>query len=322
MQNYTQINTDTIQLPCGIFGGITRLDTYSGGELRGIRLAEKNVIVTHAGELIPAYTETNRRKNKYPVEFHQNGMLKVVALNEMQEIETPIGEFPAELVTFYETGEMNRFFPLNGQISGMWSEQDEKALAFPLNFEFPFAEFSAIIGSVAFYKNGCIRSITLFPGETVTMRTAMGDIPTRVGFSLYKSGELKSLESAEPFAVKTPIGEIVAYDPQAIGINADSNSLVFDKLCRVTAVTTVHNRIGVQTPEGELIMFTPTEKINPMDGETKITEGLRIIFGYKENTVTFDNKKPLSVKNSGFSIAEYNPASYCAPHECTNCGRH
>jgi hypothetical protein len=229
MQNFNLLEDSMIQLPSGVFAGVDSYACYESVELEGIKLSDKNMLVTHVGELIPFYTETHRRKNKYSVEFHKNGMVKAVALNEIQEIETPIGEFTAELVTFYETGELKRFFPLDGKISGMWSEKEEKALAIPLTFDFPFTSFTALINGIAFYKSGNIRSITLFPGEKIPIATEYGEIPARNGFSLYESGKLESLEPAIPFAIQTPAGPVKAYNKNAIGVNADINSLVFDE---------------------------------------------------------------------------------------------
>jgi hypothetical protein len=57
-----------------------------------------------------------------------------------------------------------------------------------------------------------------------------------------KKLELESLEPSEPMGIQTPIGVIIAFDPNAVGINADSNSLVFNKNGNVTAITTVHDR--------------------------------------------------------------------------------
>jgi hypothetical protein len=229
MRNFNILENNMIQLPSGVFAGVDSYVCYPSGELEGVKLSEKNMLVTHVGELIPFYTETHRRKNKFSVEFHKNGMIKAVALNEIQEIETPIGEFPAELVIFYETGELKRFFPLDGKISGMWSEKEEKALTIPLTFEFPFTSFTALINGIAFYKSGEIRSITLYPGERIPISTEYGEIPTRNGFSLYESGKLESLEPAIPFLIQTPNGPHRAFNPNAIGVNADVNSLVFDE---------------------------------------------------------------------------------------------
>jgi hypothetical protein len=323
MQNYNLLDHNTIQLPSGVFAGVEKYDTYPDGELLGIRLSARNMLLTHIGELVPAYTETHRRKVKYAVEFYKNGMIKTVALDEVQEITSPIGEFPAELVTFYETGELKRFFPLDGKISGMWSEEEEKSLAIPLSFELPFAAFTAIIVGVAFYREGDIKSLTLFPGETVNIATKYGEIPTRHGFSLYETGELESLEPAVSYIVDTPIGRLAAFDPNAVGINADYNSLVFDKAGAVRELVTVHNRVAAQTAEGRLLTFGPREVVNPLDDETMITEGLKIVFDYEAETVTFASggeECRLSLADCGFTVTAYSGAAHiCSPVDCASC---
>ena len=323
MQNFNLLDDNAIQLPSGVFAGVESYACYPSGELEGLRLSEKNMLVTHAGELIPAYTETHRRKIKYSVEFYKSGMIKAVALDEQQEIQTPIGEFPAELATFFETGELRRFFPLDGKISGLWSEEEEKALAIPLAFDLSFTQFTAIITSVGFYKSGNIRSITLFPGETLTAQTAYGEILVRGGFSLYETGELESLEPLNQTPLQTPIGVIAAFDPNAVGINADGNSLVFDKSGRVVALVTASNRIAVQTEDGRFLTFTPREVVNPLDNETMLTEGLAIYFDYAENTVTFlgsGEKSTFSVDGNGFTVVAYNnSAQVCSPEDCASC---
>ena len=322
-RNFNILDENTIQLPSGVFAGVESYACYPDGELEGIRLSEKNMLVTHVGELVPAHTETHRRKVKYSIEFFKNGMVKAVSLDEQQEIQTPIGEFPAELVTFFETGELKRFFPLDGKITGLWSEEEEKNLAIPFAFDLSFTKFSAIITSVGFYKNGDIRSITLFPGETITIKTAYGEFPVRNGFSLYESGELESLEPLNNAQIKTPIGVISAYDPGAVGVNADSNSLMFDKSGRVTALVTAGNRIAVQTEDGRFLTFAPREVVNPLNNETMMTEGLAISFDYDEGTVTFngDNgKSTFKVNGNGFTVIAYNASVYmCSPEDCASC---
>jgi antitoxin component YwqK of YwqJK toxin-antitoxin module len=317
------LDNTTIQLPCGVFAGVESYVCYPDGGLEGIRLSEKNMLVTHAGELVPAHTETYRRKVKYSVEFHKNGMIKAVSLDEQQEIQTPIGEFPAELVTFFETGELRRFFPLDGKISGLWSEEEEKSLAIPFSFDLSFTKFTAVITSVGFYKSGNIQNITLFPGETTAVQTKYGEIITRNGFSLYESGELESLEPVQQTQIQTPIGAIAAFDPNAVGVNADSNSLVFDKSGRVTALVTMNNRIAVQTKVGRLFIFTPREIVNPLDDETIIMDGLAISFNYDACSVTFgknSESSTFSVDKNGFSVIPYDDSAYmCSPSDCAGC---
>lgn len=326
MRNFDLLENKMIQLPCGVFAGVETYNCYPSGELEGIKLSEKNMLVTHVGELVPAFTETHRRKNKYSVEFHKNGMVKAVALEDVQEIQTPIGEFPAELVTFFDTGELNRFFPLDGKICGMWSEEEERKLAIPLSFELPFTAFTAIIGGVAFYKSGDIRSVTLFPNETISINTAKyGAIQTRTGFSIYESSKLESLEPAAPFMLNTSIGVLTAFDPNAVGINADINSLTFDEDGNVTSLITVHNRIGAQTQDGRMHIFSPREIINPLDGETMITEGLKITFDYAANTVTFkesEREKTVPITNTAFTIIAHSATAggmTCSPSDCASC---
>jgi antitoxin component YwqK of YwqJK toxin-antitoxin module len=323
VRNFNLLDGNKVQLPSGVFAGVESYVCYPDGELEGIRLSEKNMLVTHAGELVPVYTETHRRKVKYSVEFFRNGMIKAVALDEQQEIQTPIGEFPAELITFFETGELNRFFPLDGKISGLWSEEEEKKLAIPFSFDLSFTKFTAVITSIGFYKNGNIRSITLFPGETIIIQTGYGEIFVKGGFSLYESGEIESLEPLNQAQIQTPIGVISCFDPNAIGVNADSNSLVFDKQGRVISLVTASNRIAVQTEDERFLTFTPREVVNPLNNETMMTEGLPISFDYAEGTVSFGEsggKSTFSVGGNGFTVIEYNSSIYmCSPEDCAGC---
>jgi len=287
MQNFNLLKSGMLQIPAGVLAGVESYSCYPGGELLGVKLSVKNMLATRAGELIPAYTETTRRKNKYSVEFYQNGAIKKIALEEARKVQTPLGELPAELVLFFESGEVKRVFPLDGKISGMWSEKEEKSLATPLSFELPFTAFTAIIGGIAFYKSGAIRSITLFPGEFVTITTKYGKITAKNGFSIYESGELESLEPYVPFLMQTPIGALNAFDPNVIGINADINSLAFDEDGRVIALSTVLNSVAAQAEDGRTLRFAPRQVVNPLDGESMLTESLKISFDYGAGTVKF-----------------------------------
>lgn len=323
MENFYMINDRTIQVRTGVFGSVESYRCYSTGELEGIQLSDKNMVVTHIGELVPFYTETTRRKNKYSIEFYKDGMIKSVALEKQQEIYTPIGDFPAEFVTFYSTGELNRFFPLDGKISSFWTEEDEKALQIPLTFDLGFIRFKALISCVALWKDGSIRSITLFPGEVINIKTSVGDIAARNGFSLYQSGELESLEPAGPVLIPTPIGRLTIFDPDALGITADRNSLIFDKKGRVINLVTSENRIAVQTESGHLKMIEPKLVVNQLDGETMIRKGLTIRFDYSRDQVVIndgDEDCTFSLSNAGFTIERVeNPYWTCSTSQCAGC---
>ena len=69
MQNMMILDDNHIQTAYGIFGAVSSYRVYDTGELRSVMLLDKNVIATHAGELIPAYTENKRRKIKPAVQF-------------------------------------------------------------------------------------------------------------------------------------------------------------------------------------------------------------------------------------------------------------
>lgn len=323
MQNFNLINDETIKLRSGVFGSLVSYRCYPTGELEGIKLSGKNMVLTHIGELVPFYTETERRKNKYSVEFYKNGMIKSVALEKQQPIYTAIGEFPSELVTFFDTGELKRFFPLDGKLSGFWTEEDEKSLHIPFQFDLGFTSFKVMINCVAFWKDGSIRSITLFPSETINVRTPVGEVETRVGFSIYQSGELESLEPASPVQVHTPIGLMTAFDPDASGVTADSNSLVFNKKGQLVQLVTSESRVDIQTEDGHLKVVEPKLMNNPLDDETVQREGMTVRFDYQKDVLHLknsdgDHQFPLS--KSGFTIEEVdNPYWSCSPSQCASC---
>lgn len=310
-----------IQTPYGVFAGVTATQSDADGMLTGLYLGEKNMLVTHAGELIPAYGEiTARRRQKPSVTFHTNGMIKSVALEACQEIQTPIGELPCERVTFYETGEIRRVFPMDGQISGFWSESDEKALGIPLSFKFDFTEFTAYISAVSFYRDGSIRSITLFGDEKIQLKTRFGAHTVRHGFSLYEEGGLRTFEPAVPTVFKTPIGSIAAYDPNANGINADSGSVMLDKLGELEGLCTVSQKIAVVSG-GETQFIAPAVTPLPMDAGTALTP-LSLRFDTRANcvTLTSDISCTVPLEGSVFTILPFaGDTGGCDPSACAGC---
>jgi hypothetical protein len=317
------MTTDTIQTPYGVYSGVTKTELYPDGRIQSICLEDRNVIVTHAGDLIPFYgLETLRRKNKASVTFHKNGMIKAVALEEQQEVMTPIGELPAEHITFYDTGEVKRVFPLDGKISGFWSEEDERALNIPLSFDFGFTLFTAMILSLCFYKNGQIRSLTLFPNETIEVNLAdYGAIKVHGGFSLYESGTLASIEPAVAVPMKTPIGTISAYDCTSCGINADSNSLRFDALGRIAGLVTSSDRIFVTTKIGECITFASKELVSDDDECASTMIPLTIEFDYEGQIVVINDYlgNPMRFSfDDAFFIYPDNPSG-CNSADCGSC---
>lgn len=296
--------------PCGALSGVEKLSAYESGELHGLNFNARNVLSTRAGELVPFYEQTERRKNKLAVEYHKNGMLKAVALNERQEAATPIGALPAELVTFYDTGAVARVFPCDGAISGYWTEEDERRQYVPLSFDFSFTRFTALVGCIAFYRSGAVRSVTLFPGERISVATPVGGIDVSGGFSLHEDGSLASCEPSSPFELATPIGVLTAHDPQAAVLSADSCSLRFDRNGSVSSLRTAHNAIAARLADGRVRLCAPAEAPHPTDDGQTVTKAMTVAFA--GDTVTI-NGETFDVNGCVFTVAPY------AVH-CGGCG--
>ncbi len=315
---------EQIQTPYGVFCGIGGGETDEKGRIANLRLNERNVVLTHVGELIPYYQEeTPRRRQKPSISFYPSGTVKTVYLEKQQEIQTPIGEFPAECVTFYETGELKRFFPQYGQISGFWSEDAERELSIPFHFQLDFAEFTAKLSGVSLFKNGGIRSVTLFPGETISVRTPrFGEVAVRIGFSLYETGELLSFEPAVPVSVDTPLGPVAAYDAAAVGIHADSNSVVLDRAGGIRAVTTSSDRLFAVAADKKARFFAPLERPSPLDEKATTLIPMRLEFNPTGSTVSIkigDNTELLPLEGTRFQVISGSSPSGCSPERCAGC---
>ena len=307
-----------------MYNGITNIAYYEDGTVSGLRFNEQNVVLTHAGQLIPYFSEDSpRRKYKASITFQRDGAVKSISLDSQQEIMTPIGDMPAEFVTFYDTGELKRVFPLDGKISGFWSEDDEKSLNIPLSFEFEFATFTAMLSGICFYKSGNIRSVTLYPKEIIKISLgSTATINTRQGFSLYEDGTLQSLEPDEPIKIETPIGMLTAYDPNANGVNADKNSLQLDEQGNITSLITPGDRIhAFRKSDGASYTFLP--KIFYTEDKAAEILPLKVEFDHNNKTVTIIDAEgtPNSFEFSDTFVI-YNDAVSnlgCSPSDCANC---
>lgn len=237
----------TAQPDVTAFSGAVVQCLHPDGSPAEVLLEQRIELPTPAGVLVPQYEpEDPRRQRVQPVELHPGGGLKAVSLQEKAMIETPSGAMAAERVTFHPGGELRRVFPLDGKISAYWSVENETALAGPQRMETPIGVVTARIISVHFFPSGALRSVTLWPGERVTIATPQGPASVSVGFSFHESGALRSFEPDAPFEAKTPVGTVLAFetDPEG-GMAADLNSLQFDEGGNVTALTTATDKVVV-----------------------------------------------------------------------------
>lgn len=242
----------------GNLSEITAYENYENGRLKECALNSKTVLNTSAGQLIPQFdTSQPRKKNIYSVGFYANGELRKVSLQNQTTIMTPIGEVNAELVMFYESGKIKKVFPLNGKLSGYWSEEDEYALAAEYTLTLPNQKITVKPIAICFYEDGSVQSITLWPKERVLLNTPLGLEQARIGVSFYQSGKIKSFEPAKLMEVVTPIGIVTAYDTNALGINGEQNSLMFNENGKIKALTTNFTKVSVLSSNGTTVHYAP-----------------------------------------------------------------
>lgn len=310
------------QTKYGNLSGCIDPEYYAGGSMKNCGLTERNELPLECGTLVPQYSEAEvRRKRIKSIGFYPNGSVQRIALEKQTEVLTPIGEFPAELLTFYENGSIKRIFPLNGKISAYWSETDEGKLAVPMCFEFDFGNFSAKIISVHFYPGGEIQSVTLFPGEVISLRTPVGNVSVRTGFSLYESGGLKSVEPASPVLVPTKIGKLTAYDCGAIGIHADENSLKFSESGEITGITTSTEKIIVQREGIPLTSVAPITKPSPLDENEFITIPVTVRLENGIVSLTGDQEDTFPLETSAFTVIQRQNTACTSCSDCSICGQ-
>jgi len=273
----------------GPLRGVTNFDFYPDGQMKSCMLCEENTIHTEVGCLVPQYGDDEfgerQKKHRSALSFHPNGRIKSAALQAPSPILTALGSFDAELVTFYEDGAVNRLFPLNGLVNGFWTENQERALAGKLEFTLPIGKFRAKVIGIHFYPGGALKSLTLWPGETIRIQTPIGEMDIRAGFSLYENGSVKSVEPALPTAIDTPLGTITAFDPDVIGMHADQNSVRFSPSGELVSLKSIATGITATGPDGAQTRLEPLTLESLLDASDTRIVALKIDF--RENEIDF-----------------------------------
>jgi hypothetical protein len=264
--------------PCGdIHDPITHW-VHPDGTVKTALLSGPAAFRTSCGELAAQHDATEARRRHQAVDFHPNGQVRTLPLQHRVRVSTPAGELPAELVTFHASGRLKRVFPLNGKLSGFWTWKNEQALAEETEVETPAGRLRLRLIAIQFYESGRIKSLTLWPGETVDVDSPVGRLPVRTGLAFHESGAVRSLEPARPVAVATPIGTLLAFDNDPLGITGDVNSLRFTPGGRLERMATSTDRIRV-TGRGRTSTFEPPEIDSLCGGLLKVVRPLVITFG-------------------------------------------
>jgi hypothetical protein len=275
--------------------GITSYTTYPedcGGGLRECWGNAENIIRTCYGDFVPHYSRPDvRTKDVKSISFHPNGNVHSIYLENQSPVQTSIGVFPAELITFHENGSLDSVFPLNGQIGFGWSEEDEKELAQDYTIELPQGKITVKINGIRFFPDGRLRNIIFWSGETVLLTTPAGEFPVRRGVCFYEDGQMKSFEPAIPINLKTPIGNVLSYNINATSVESDFNSVVFDRNGQLFSVTT----------SGDIIVN------HARFGRKRISSQTRL--GLSDDitvrmplTITFNNNDTVTINNGNESL--------------------
>ncbi|ADU27834.1 hypothetical protein [Ethanoligenens harbinense] len=274
----------------GAFEDIGLSDYFENGALRRCIVRQEYRVTLPCGTFIPQYLDDgNRKKLLKSMTFYAGGALSSLILQQTEQVQTSLGSLPAEMVTFYESGAVKRIFPTFGSISAYWTESDEQALSPTLDFDLPVCAFSGKVINIAFYETGEPKSLTLWPGDSVFVKTPLGTMQTRIGFCLYPDGSVRSVEPPVPAEINTPIGRIPAFDPDAIALDGEANSLVFapngaiESLLTCTAKVVAadrHNKQTVHAPAFQSsFYFDDRQAVAPM--KVRFSDGI-VSFGRRK----------------------------------------
>ena len=284
----------------GILKGISYLENYESGTIKCCTLSEKNILKTEYGELTPLYMIDTRRRLKSSVGFYENGNIEKIYLQDKIYVKTDIGLFPAELMLFHKNGKVRKIFPLDGDITGFWTEKKEYDLAEKIDIKTPIGTINEKIISVNFYDSGKLKSITLWSGDYVDIETPIGKKAARIGISFYESGALKSFEPAKATMVSTPIGEIMAYDVAPLGIHGDINSLTFYEEGNIKSLYTSTDEVVIENGE-KMHTYSPSYKLGMCNDNIKDVAPLKIEFS-KNRVIFNDDEGNYSLEDSIFRV--------------------
>lgn len=310
----------------GLLKGITNYSIYKDTDApQDINCDTYNELKTPLGILVPRFeNKDGRRKSTKCLSFYQNGNMKSIDLNHQTDISTSVGVLKAELITFYPDEKLHRLFPRNGQLTGYWTQEDERELVESIKIKITGEIYSTKVDSLTFYPNGALKAVSLLPNETLELTTPAGIIAVGAGFSLYDNQTLKTLEPLAPTSVSTPIGKLLAFNAAAIGIHADNCSLHFAKDGSITELITSTNIIKITDIQNSTKTFMPYYQMNQLTAEGLETIPLRITFS--NESITFDH--PTTINNDlvsiprnsiiTYEITEIPPMEQCN-NSCTNC---
>ena len=277
------------------------------GILEAVQPLEEVKIETKIGSLIPVYEiEDMGRMRLTPVKIDKSGKIKSMQLQEATLINTSVGKISTEFITFYPSGHIRRLFPLNGKLSGYWSEQNEYDLAKEIALPTPIGIISVKPIYVHFYETGELQSVTFWPKERLEIKTPFGLVKVKTGISFYKSGKLKSFEPESEITLPTVLGNISSFDPDPMGINGEKNSLALNENGSIQALATIKSEVHVINIDGTESIYKPNVQASRCNDEIFVV--LPLIIEFNTNEITFKHGfKTIGIasKDSIFTLKDF-----------------
>jgi hypothetical protein len=288
------------------------------GNIDTVMVGEKVTLETLVGELIPRYTlDDEGRKKESPVKFYKTGELKSVPLEEPTIIPTSVGNIKSELLIFYKNGNLWRTFPLNGQVSGFWTEENEYELAEAIDIPTSLGTLKVKPIYVQFYESGALESILFWPNERIKINTTVGEVLIHKGICFHENGNLKGFEPVEEISVESPIGTLNAFDPDPNGIHAESHSINFAEDGSIQSLITTSNQITVIKDGMKYKTFAPKLLSSYCNENAFFISPLKILF--ERDSISFNNNNEPVESLSRFlqyEISAYVPEK---PISCFGC---
>ncbi len=279
------------------------------GKIDTVLVNEKVTLETSVGNLIPRYTmEEGGRRKEAPVKFYRTGELKSLPLEEATEINTSVGTIKSELVIFHQNGALLRTFPLNGQVTGFWTEKNEFALAETIEIPSSLGTIKVKPIYLQFYETGELESILFWPVEKVELETPVGKARIRKGICFYKNGTVKGFEPAQKISVESPIGTLTAFDPDPNGIQAENHAINFNEDGSIQCIITPSNQVITYKDGVESQRFAPKMVTSYCNENNFFVNPLKITFG--DDSISFMNINESEVtlpKSLEFKVEEFNP---------------
>lgn len=313
-----------IRTPYGILEGVIGATYDEQGKLTACRVEAYSEMMTSIGPLIPKYREKDiRTKYRETIQFYPSGKLRSIYLDQQIVTKTSLGQIEAELITFYETGSIHRIFPLYGQITGYWSEEEEYQLAPCKEITIGKVQLCNKISCYCFYPSGKIKSLTLWPKEVACFQLAKENCTLRLGITFYEEGKIQSIEPERPIMIQTEIGKIMAYNNDPIGIHGDRNSLVFTKEGQIQSLITTTTSIQIINKKGIRQEIKPELVRSLLDLEKWQIRTIKIEFEPDRVVLTDANGRIRSYEKVLYRF-ETKPAALealCCKEACKTCGK-